>query len=66
MGKQELALQTHFQEHVTSVTWDCAVFIYYVDFYPLGYNVMQSTESEPVFWGNMLVASSGPKSKPSK
>jgi hypothetical protein len=27
---------------------------------------MQSTESEPVFWGNMLVASSGPKSKPSK
>jgi hypothetical protein len=36
-------------------------FIYYEDFYLLGYTVMQSIESEPAFWRNMLLASSGLK-----
>jgi hypothetical protein len=60
----------HFRATISRTRHLCNVglcsFIYYVDFYPLGHNVMQSTESEPTFWRNMLLASSGLKSRPSK
>jgi hypothetical protein len=32
----------------------------------LGYNAMQTIESQPVFWRNMSPSSSVPKSKPTK
>jgi hypothetical protein len=36
------------------------------EFYLVGYTAMQTTESQLIFWRNMLPVSSGSKNNPSK
>jgi hypothetical protein len=43
-----------------------SIIVLYEEYSLLGYNEVQSSESQPVFQMNMLLPSSGLKSKPTK